>query len=85
MNSKHRKSIAVIVAHPDDETFSSGGTIAKLVHNKHNGLIKDSSADCFQIRSVSETRFVKKLGHVDESLMDEIRSGLSKVLSISEE
>ena len=47
-----------------------------------NGLIKDSSADCFQVRSVSKDRFVKRLGESSESLMDEIRIGLSKVLSI---
>ena len=29
-----------------------------------NGLSKDSGADAFQVKSVSETRFVRKLGEV---------------------
>ena len=47
-----------------------------------NGLSKISSADCFQIRSVSQDRFVKKLGDLSEPVMDDIRIGLAKVLSI---
>jgi len=47
-----------------------------------NGLRKDSAADCFQVRSVSQERFVNKLGNVSVIIMDEIRVGLSKVLSI---
>jgi mRNA interferase MazF len=34
----------------------------KIEPNKINGLAKDSSADCFQIRSISEDRFIKKTG-----------------------
>ena len=34
MNSKNSKSIAVIVAHPDDETLWAGGTILKHKFNK---------------------------------------------------
>ena len=37
MNSKISKSIAVIVAHPDDETLWAGGTI--LSHPNHNWYI----------------------------------------------
>jgi mRNA interferase MazF len=55
----------------------------KIESNKQNGLRKDSTADCFQIRSVSETRFIRRIGYIDESLMDDIRIGLSKVLSIT--
>lgn len=54
----------------------------KISPNSTNGLTKDSSADCFQVRSVSQDRFVKRLGELSESMMDEIRIGLSKVLSI---
>ena len=34
MNSKKSKSIAVIVAHPDDETLWAGGTILSHPSNK---------------------------------------------------
>ena len=54
----------------------------KLEPNSKNGLTKDSSADCFQVRSVSQKRFVKKLGNISVVIMDEIKIGLSKVLSI---
>ena len=54
----------------------------KLEPNSKNGLTKDSSADCFQVRSVSQERFVKKLGNISAAIMDEIKIGLSKVLSI---
>jgi mRNA interferase MazF len=47
-----------------------------------SGLTKESAADCFQIRSVSNSRLIKKLGNVDKSEMIQIRLGLSKVLSI---
>lgn len=37
-----------------------------------NGLSKDSGADCFQTKSVSESRFVRLLGVVSASQLDEI-------------
>ena len=46
---------------------------------------KWSAADCFQVRSVSQDRFVKRLGELSGSVMKEIRIGLSKVLSIDSE
>jgi mRNA interferase MazF len=54
----------------------------KIESNSQNGLAKDSSADCFQVRSVSLKRFVRRLGFISEIIMDEIKIGLSKVLSI---
>jgi mRNA interferase MazF len=47
-----------------------------------NGLEKVSSADCFQIRSVSEIRFIEKIGALDTEIMEDIRTGLAKVLSM---
>lgn len=56
--------------------------MVKIEPDNINGLTKDSSADCFQIRSISEQRFIKKLGVVSDSIMDEIKGGLAKVLSM---
>jgi mRNA interferase MazF len=47
-----------------------------------NYLSKDSCADCFQVRSVSHERFSRKIGDLNETTKDEIKVGLSKVLSI---
>ncbi len=47
-----------------------------------NNLSKDSSADCFQVRSVSINRFVKKIGEVDGFVIAKIEIALVKVLKI---
>ncbi|MCX6266330.1 MAG: type II toxin-antitoxin system PemK/MazF family toxin [Bacteroidetes bacterium] len=54
----------------------------KITPTSKNGLLKDSSADCFQVRSVSQERFVKQIGTITALLMDDIKTGLAKVLSI---
>jgi mRNA interferase MazF len=50
--------------------------------SRTNGLSKDSAADCFQVRSISEERFVRKLGRLTARESKDIRSALAKVLSI---
>ena len=47
-----------------------------------NGLSKPSSADTFQVRSISEKRLVKKLGTLSPSIMEKINQGLSISLSL---
>ncbi len=59
--------------------------MTSLKPDKENGLTKISAADSFQIRSVSQERFVQRIGTVSETIMDEIRIGLAKVLSIDSE
>lgn len=54
----------------------------KIEPDSKNRLNKISAADCFQVRSLSQKRFVKKIGTVSENIMNEIRIGLSQVLSI---
>ena len=49
--------------------------------SSQNGLQKDSAADCFQIRSVSVSRFIKRLGKVDASDFERIQRGLATVFS----
>jgi mRNA interferase MazF len=42
-----------------------------------NGLRKDSGADCFQTKSVSENRFVRRLGELTPDQIDEIASAIA--------
>ena len=42
-----------------------------------NGLSKDSGADCFQTKSVSETRFVRRLGEITPAQCDAITAAIA--------
>jgi len=42
-----------------------------------NGLTKDSGADTFQVKSVSENRFVRYVGSVTGAQMDDISSAVA--------
>jgi len=62
--------------------FEIAPWMVRIEADSNTKLTKISCADCFQVRCVSEQRFVKKIGEVSESVKYEIKSGLSKVLSI---
>jgi mRNA interferase MazF len=47
-----------------------------------NGLDKLSAADTFQVRSLSQSRFVQQLGRLSEITMEEISRALALVLAI---
>ena len=64
------------------DRFSIAQLMVKLDPDKQNNLSKDSSADCFQIRSIAEERCIKKLGEVDSYIMERIRKALATVLNI---
>jgi len=82
-NSLGKLPLKVIVPITDwKDRYEIAPWMIKIEPNSKNGLTKDSSADCFQVRSVSQERFVKRLGNVSEVITDEIKVGLSKVLSI---
>lgn len=57
--------------------------MVKIYPNVNNGLDKISSADTFQIRSLSHERFIKQLGRLSDAEMNEITNALATVLSIS--
>lgn len=62
------------------EHYAVASWMVKITAGKINNLSKDSSADCFQMRSVSEERFVKKIGEVTELEMLSIESAMALVL-----
>lgn len=62
--------------------FSVAPWMVKIEPSNGNGLDKDSAADCFQLRSISHQRFVKRIGRLDESIVERIRAALAIVLAI---
>ena len=64
------------------DRYQVAAWMVKIEPKMENGLTKTSSVDCFQVRSVSETRFVKKLGQTTPLQQDQIKRALAKVLTI---
>jgi len=82
-NTPGKLPLKIIVPLTDwKERYSIAPWMIKVVPDKQNKLIKESSADCFQIRSVAEERCVRKLGQTDIETMNRIRKALATVLSI---
>ena len=85
-NSLGKLPLKIIVPITDwKDRYELAPWMIKIKPNSKNRLTKYSSADCFQVRSVSQDRFVKRIGELSDSIMDEIRIGLSKVLTIDNE
>jgi mRNA interferase MazF len=57
--------------------FANLSWFVSLPATAGNGLSKDSSADAFQVKSVSETRSVTRLGNVTDAQMDEIAAAIA--------
>ncbi len=64
------------------DTYSQAPWMVQIPRDPENNLTKTSSADCFQVRSVSENRFGKKLGNISTPQIKQIETGLLKVLKI---
>lgn len=57
--------------------YASFPWFVELPATATNGLSKDSGADCFQTKSVAETRFVRFLGEVTPGQVDDIASAIA--------
>ncbi|MCX6154835.1 MAG: type II toxin-antitoxin system PemK/MazF family toxin [Candidatus Kapabacteria bacterium] len=82
-NAFGKLPLKVIVPITDwKDKYALAPWMVKIEHSIQNGLIKESSADTFQVRSVSELRLIRKIGTLTKSEMIKIKKGLSGVLSI---
>jgi mRNA interferase MazF len=62
------------------EHYSVAPWMIAINPSSQNGLTKKSSIDCFQIRSVSKTRLIKKIGHITFSEIIQLQEGIIKVI-----
>jgi mRNA interferase MazF len=64
------------------ERYAVAPWMSKIDPDAQNGLSKPSAADAFQVRSLSQERFVRRLGQLSTEKMQEISQALAVVLSI---
>ena len=64
------------------EHYAIAPWMVRLEPDHENGLSKSSAADAFQVRSVSQERFVRLLGKLPDTTMQEITEALAVVLGI---
>ena len=75
--------LKIIVSIKDwKDQYEIASWMVKIIPNNSNGLSKISAADCFQIRSLSKDRLIKRLGSIDNTTLDEIKEAISLVLDL---
>ena len=57
--------------------YASYPWFVQLAPTPTNGLAKDSGADAFQVKSVSETRFLDRLGELTPGQLDDIANAIA--------
>ncbi|MBW2604942.1 MAG: type II toxin-antitoxin system PemK/MazF family toxin [Deltaproteobacteria bacterium] len=63
------------------ENFYGAVWMVKIDPNGYNNLTKASAAfDCFQIRSISTRRFLRKIGSVSPKILNEIKTAVKAVI-----
>ena len=60
--------------------FQDAPWMVKLTPSPNNNLIKISTVDCFQIRSISTHRFIKKIGTVSIEKLEQIKEAVKAVI-----
>jgi len=60
--------------------YSIAPWMIKINPSNQNGLTKKSSIDCFQVRSVSKDRLIKRVGHITSTEILQVQEGIIKVI-----
>lgn len=64
------------------ERYDIAPWMVKIEATYSTGLSKTSCADCFQIRSVSQERLIKRIGHIDKNTLIEIKQAIGRVIDL---
>ncbi len=64
------------------DRYAQAPWMVRFEPTPENGLSKTSSADAFQVRSVSEQRFVSRLGSLSLDNLEAVGNALKKVLQL---
>ena len=62
------------------DRFDGAPWMVKIEADSHNGLLKTSALDTFQIRSVSTRRIVKRIGVVSDEVLEKVKEAIKAVI-----
>lgn len=62
-------------------SYASYPWMIKIINDDHNKLKKPSAIDCFQIRNFSDSRFLQKIGNIDDAMLLNIHQIIAKTLN----
>lgn len=80
-NSLGRLPLKIVVPLTDwKDRYAIAPWMVKIQPDAKNQLTKNSSAECFQIRSISDQRLIKQIGEIDELALSRIREAVRLVL-----
>lgn len=65
------------------DRYSVAPWMVKLSPDSTNMLEKNSAADAFQVRSISQERFLRRMGNIPEESMNLISQALAIVLGLN--
>ncbi len=63
------------------DKFKNAPWMIAINPNNQNNLNKKSSVDTFQVKSISNERFIKKLGSIDETLLKKVHETILKTFN----
>jgi mRNA interferase MazF len=66
-----------------DNRFAVAPWHVPIERTRENGLRKKSSADTFQVRSIADQRLIKKVGRLEDTVMNRIDAGLALCLALA--
>jgi mRNA interferase MazF len=62
------------------DRFDGAPWMVKIEPDSHNGLLKTSALDTFQIRSVSTRRIVKRIGVASDEVLEKVKEAIKAVI-----
>jgi len=81
MDTAGRLPLRVVVPVTDwKPQYASYAWFTFIAATARNGLSKDSGADAFQVKSISQSRFVRSLGMATSAELDSIATAVSLVV-----
>lgn len=88
LNAGHEKNLKLAIVAPITNWqiyWQDNPFFVSIEPDEQNCLEKKSVVDCFQIRSVSHQRFLKKIGNISEQYLYFIKQALALILDIDPE